>query len=294
LSLASDCQGKERELVDYNLSRPALFFAFLAYFKPANITRMAAALQEALLVRRVELIKFWQSVTPQSSQKTTSVMEKLGFEYVIKVREYSESATAQSDLTYFLNLPGGLDVELPSKTTVFIAQSYFAITDAGAAKLHNSSLFLIAGTNYYVRVQPTLLGSRFLGIYKMDGDKKVHEGGSCTLYTPQFTIEEVRRYMILPITALGIEGEFVYRKDLVDRVKNAVAKNHGTEILKPLIEMICYTLYKVSMDDTENRLIGKWCLIDCSYILATLYGYKLLRPRELRLDGSNTDIFASA
>ena len=59
LSLASDCQGKESELIDYSLSRLVLFFAFLAYFKPANITRIAAAFYEALLVRRVERIKFW-------------------------------------------------------------------------------------------------------------------------------------------------------------------------------------------------------------------------------------------
>lgn len=72
LSLASNYKGKERELVDYSLRRLAFFFALLTYFKPTNITRMAAALHEALqalLVRRAELIKFWQDVTLQSYQR---------------------------------------------------------------------------------------------------------------------------------------------------------------------------------------------------------------------------------
>lgn len=291
LSLASDCQGKEKVLVDYNSSRPALYFAFLAYFKPTNITRMAAALQEVLRVRRIQLMEFWQSVTLDSYKKTNSLMESLAFDYVLKVRAYSESATAESDLECFLGHLERVDIELPSKTAGFIARSYFAMTNGGATKLHNSRLFPIAETRFNIRVQPTLFGSRFLGIYQTDSEDKESESGSCTLYKPQFNIEDIWRYMVLPFIVLGTKGEFIYSKDLVDSVKDSVAKSHGAEALKPSIDVICYTLYKASLDETETHFHGKWCLVDCMYILTTLYGYKILKPREGWFDGSDGDTF---
>jgi hypothetical protein len=111
---------------------------------------------------------------------------------------------------------------------------------------------------------------------------------------PQFTFDETWRYVILPILALGTKSQFSYKKNLVNQVKNIVAKKQWTEVPRPWINLICYTLYTMSIDETKKRFRGKWCWVDCMHILTTLYGYKLSRPLEGRLSKSNAVIFASA
>ena len=281
LPLASDCQGKESELVDYNLSRPALFFAFLAYLKPTNITRMAAALHEALRVRRIELIKFWASVTPESYQKTTFAMEKLAFEYILEITAYYESATTRSDS---LGLPGEADIKLPSETKDFIARSYLAMGQEGAAKLEKYRLLPIAGTDYAIIVQPTLFGSRFMCICTSVDDEELYNGRSYTMYAPKYTVEEAWKYMILPTQVLLRPNEFTYEKKSIDQIKDSVAKNYGPEALKPSIDLACFALHDLNLDNTGTYL--QRCLVDCRYILTTLYEYKLLRPGEATITSS--------
>jgi hypothetical protein len=207
LSLAADCQGKERDLVDYSINCAPLYFAFLAYCKPTNVMRMAVALQKALLVGRARLSKFWHSVTPESPQNTTSAMKILAFEYVLKVQAYSELAISRLDFDCFFNLPNAMDTKVPSKTTVFIAKSYFATIDTGAAKLRNSKVFPIAKTNFSIRVQPTLLGSSFAGVYEKEGKGEEHDDNCWALQISPLPLNEIPKYMKPPHVELDSKSQ---------------------------------------------------------------------------------------
>jgi hypothetical protein len=76
---------------------------------------------------------------------------------------------------------------------------------------------------------------------------------------------------------------------LVNQAKNIIAKKYRTEVLKPSTDLICYTLYTMSIDETKKRFSGKWCLVVGMYILTILYVYKLLRPLEVRFKKSIAD-----
>ncbi|KAF8858754.1 hypothetical protein BDZ45DRAFT_802333 [Acephala macrosclerotiorum] len=89
VSLASDCEGKEKEIID-SLSRPALFFALLAYFEPTDVAKMATTLEYILVLRTAELLEFRESViSSHFNMKGTSQIEQKAFDCIRELKNYS-------------------------------------------------------------------------------------------------------------------------------------------------------------------------------------------------------------
>jgi hypothetical protein len=263
LSMASDCQGQESRLVDYSLSSPALFFALIARFEPSNVLKFATVLQDALVVRRVELLKYWNSVSADNTLNASSPMEELAFDYIRKVESYGKSVAS------------GLS---SSQAPDIIAQSFLAANAPELLK-QRDKLFSIEGTKLYLLLKHTLFGFHFRGVYQSNGDENRGEGMSLVLFSPQFTLEQVWRSMILPAIVLDSDNAHVMEPGLIADIKEAVVKNHGQDAVNPEIGIICYTLAELGRRDKfkDDRL----CLVDCRYVVHTLYGHSLMRPSEV-------------
>ena len=63
-------------------------------------------------------------------------------------------------------------------------------------------------------------------------------------------------------------------------VKGGVVGNHGPDAVEPSVDIICYTLAELRRRGKFKN--GKLCLVDCRYVVSTLYGYSLMRPLEYK------------
>ena len=281
LSLASDCEGRESEITDYNLSRPALFFALLAHFKPAHPAKLATILQEALHVRRVQLMKFWNDVPEESGHDSTSYGEKTACDYIRQLKKYRQSSDFSVDLKSLCGSESEADLwisGLPSKTPPFIFLSCLAAAtplpqqvDKEALCPERDSLFQIDGTRFCVRAKPTLFGFKFCKVYKSTGDNTWQR------FDPSFTEAENWVFTVLPKVLLSGDSEFLQSKFL-DDVKDTVAAKYGVAALKPDIENILCTLTEFAQSEEFKDL----CIVDCRYVLTTVYYYRILRPVEVQ------------
>lgn len=79
----------------------------------------------------------------------------------------------------------------------------------------------------------------------------------------------------------------VYQPALITEIKQATVKSHGLDATKTNVDIICYKLALVGRWDKfkDNRL----CLVDCRYVVNTLYGYSLMRPHEVNVGFSFED-----
>jgi hypothetical protein len=280
LSLASDCEGRESGITDYNLSHPALFFALLAHLKPAHPAKLATILQEALLVRRVQLMKFWNDVPEESGHDSTFNGEETACNYIRQLKKYRQSSDFSFDLKSLWGSESEADLwipGLPSKTPPFIFLSCLAATpplpqqeDKEVLYPERDSLFQIDGTRFCVRAKPTLFGFKFCGVYKSTGDNTWQR------FNPSFTRAENWSFTVLPRMLLSRDSEFLQSKYL-DDVKDTVAVQYGATASKPDIENILCTLTEFAQDEEFKDL----CIVDCRYVFTTVYQYRILRPVEV-------------
>ena len=259
LSMASDCTGMESRLVDYSLSPSALFFALIAHFEPSNVLPFVTILQDALNVRRVELQEYMCSVFGDITRKPSSLMEKLAIDYIHRVQNY------------MVSIASGISVSHAE----FITQSYNAMLPSELP--HKHIVFHIKGTKLGLGFMPSLFGLHFRAVCKKEERDGAEEAdGIWETYNPPITVEQVWRYMILPAVVLDKSGPHLMDPDLIAPVKDAVVGNHGPDAVKPSIDIICYTLAELRRKEKfKNR---KLCLVDCRYVVGTLYGYSLMRP----------------
>ena len=260
LSMASDCKGLESRLVDYSLSIPALFFAFIAQLEPQNVSGFATSLQDALAVRRVELLKYWNAVSADGTIEASSHMEELAFDYIRSVENYGRS------------LASGLSISAPE-----IVTRSFVATNTPELLSQNDKLFRIDGTKLHLRFRSTLFGSLLQAVYKAAGEVKSNERYTLDPFRPSFTIEQVWKYMILPTILLKEDEAHLWNPALIADMKDAIVKLHGPDVAKPNIDIICFTLAEIRR---KENFKDKLCLIDCRYVLSALYGYSLMRPSE--------------
>jgi hypothetical protein len=259
LSMASDCIGMESRLVDYSLTPSMLFFALIAHFEPSNVLSFATILQDVLDVRRAELLEYMSSVSEDITRKPSSPMEKLAIDYIHRVKDY------------MVSIASGISVS----HTEFITQSYNAILPSKLP--HEHIVFRIKGTNFVLGFIPSLFGLHFRAVFKKREHVEAGEAdGSWEIYNPPFRFEQVWRYVVLPILVLDKNGPHLMDPDLIAPVKDAVVGNHGPDAVKPSIDIICYTLAELGRRDKFKN--GKLCLVDCRYVVSTLYGYSLMRP----------------
>jgi hypothetical protein len=261
LSMASDCIGMESRLVDYGISPSTLFFALIAHFEPSNVLSFATILQDALDVRRVELQEYMSSVSGDITREPSSPMEKLAIDYIHTVQNYGVS------------IASGISV-LHAEC---ITQSYNAILPLELPHIH--MVFQIKGTNLGLEFMPTLFGLHFRAILKKREHVEAGEtDGTWEFYNPPFTVEQAWRYMILPTVVLDESDSHLMDPRLIARLKDAVVGKHGPDAVKPSVDMICYMLAELRRGDKFKN--GKLCLVDCRYVVSTLYGYSLMRPLE--------------
>jgi hypothetical protein len=260
LSMASDCMGMESRLVDYELSPSTLFFALIAHFEPSNVSSFATILQDVLDVRRVELQEYMCSVSEDITRKPSSSMEKLAIDYIHRVQNY------------MVSIASGISVSHAE----FITQSYNAILPSELS--HKHVLFQIKGTKFGLGFMPSLFGLHFRAVLKKREHVEAGEAdGIWEIYNPPFTLEQVWRYMVLPTIILEQSDAHLMDPDLIAEVKGSVVGDHGPDAVKPSIDIICYTLAVLGRSDKFRK--GKLCLVDCRFVVSTLYGYSLMRPR---------------
>jgi hypothetical protein len=257
--MASDCTGMESRLVDYNLSPSALFFALIAHFEPSNVLPFVTILQDALNVRRVELQEYICSVIGDIIRKPSSLMEKLAIYYIHRVQNYMDS------------IASGISVSHAE----FITQSYNAIFPSELVQ--KRKIFRIKGTNLGLGFMPSLFGHRFRAVYKKREHVEAGEADNIwEIYNPPFTIEQIWKYMILPVAYLGRSGAHLLDPDVIAKIKGNFVKDHGLDAVNPSVDIICYTLTELGR--RENFKNGRLCLVDCRFVVSTLYGYSLMRP----------------
>ena len=259
LSMASDCKGLESRLVDYSLSVPALFFAFIAHLKPSNLLGFATNLQDVLGVRRVELLKYWKAISADDTINASSHLEELAFDYIRKVENYGKS------------LASDCLISAPQ----IVTQSFIAVNTPEMLS-QKDKLFRIEGTELFLRVRPTLFGYLLQDVYKITGEVESDKQFSLEVFSPPFTMEQVWKYMIVSTLTLGRDKEHLWDPVAIAQVKGAVVKNHGPDISKPHIDTVCYTLAELRRRESLKEKCP--CLVDCRYVVSALYGHSLMRP----------------
>jgi hypothetical protein len=249
----------ESRLVDYSLTPSMLFFALIAHFEPSNVLSFATILQDVLDVRRAELLEYMSSVSEDITRKPSSPMEKLAIDYIHRVKDY------------MVSIASGISVS----HTEFITQSYNAILPSKLP--HEHIVFRIKGTNFVLGFIPSLFGLHFRAVFKKREHVEAGEADNILeIYNPPFTIEQIWKYMILPVAYLGRSGAHLLDPDVIAKIKGNFVKDHGLDAVNPSVDIICYTLTELGR--RENFKNGRLCLVDCRFVVSTLYGYSLMRP----------------
>jgi hypothetical protein len=264
-SMAADCQERGSSIIDYSISIPALFFTLLAHFKPSDVLAFAAVLQETLNVRTVQLQEYWDNVSTEDNVPTASGVEALALAYIRQMKIYGKSLSS-----------GGCITSTPD----FIVRSYianFAPEALGKSDKHYwinpSSRF--ESSRFILCMKHTLLGLRFRRVYESNRPRDFeHE---IKVFQLPFTISEAWKYMILPSILLQMKTRHFYKAEHISPLKKQIIENHGVDAMYPSIDIICCTLAEMSRREAEFVL----CLVDCKYVVCTLYGHTLLRPLKL-------------
>ena len=259
-SMAADCQEPGSSIIDYSISIPALFFTLLAHFKPSDVLSFAANLQDTLSVRTVQLQECWDNVCTDDNVPTAAGVEALALTYVRKIKIYGKS------ISFSGCIPSTLD---------FIARSYTA-TFAPEALGKSDKYYRIETSRFYLCMKHTLLGLRLRRVCEGEGYPMRPGKWKMSEYQLPFTVPQVWKYMILPTILLQKKTQHLYKAEHILPVKNAVIEDHGVDALNPSIDIICYTLAEMSRRESKFVL----CLVDCKYVVCTLYGHTILRPIE--------------
>ncbi|KAE8442947.1 hypothetical protein EG329_002485 [Mollisiaceae sp. DMI_Dod_QoI] len=278
LVMASDCEGFESTLVDYNLSIPALFFSLIARFEPLDVASFSTILQDTLGVRRVQLMKYWDAVAADSHITASSPMEELSFNYIRKVDSYGKSQESSHLSQSSLWNPQILE---------FIVQSYLAAQRPELLD-KKDKLFRIGGTKLWLQFKHTLFGLHFVDVLVNNDDAQDHESDILCFFdlTPTGEQEEqMWKSMLLLANMLERDNKNLVDHDMIREWKETTTRNYGADIAEPDIEIICSTLQQFA--SREEFIMSRLCLVDCRYVVSSLYGYSLLRPSDVFMRGED-------
>jgi len=281
VSLASDCEGKEKEIIDYSLSSPALFFALLAYFEPTDVAKLATTLEYILVLCTAELLKFRESViSSHFNMNGTSRMEQRAFDYIRELKNYSpESFSMDLECMTKLGSESGLpDCKLPSKVRRFIFQSCLAasLMSSGIEDiLRIDELIRIDNTDMAIRARPTLYGLKFIGFYKKPGAGE-HMEADC--YVPSTLESSTVEISLLPLFEFALLHNLSLdtdHKKLQEERDEVLAKY---EVPKPSIGIVCNAINQLNS-------AGIYIYItDFQNILTCMFGYKLLPSTKMKMN----------
>lgn len=192
-------------------------------------------------------------------------MEELAFDYIRKIESYGKA------------LVSGFSTHQASE---FITRSHVAM-ETPRLLSQNDKMFRIEGTKLYLGFMQTLFGLRLCGVYESE---QVAEGDERIIWHPfdtPFTEDQPWSSMILPVILLGKDEGHIIDPAQIAELKESIAQNYGQDAASPSIEIICYTLGQLLLRDNFRN--GRLCLVNCRYVVSSLYGHPLMRPREVSL-----------
>jgi hypothetical protein len=287
LSLASDCAGLERVMVDYTVDRPLLFFALMAHIQPADPCKLSVILQEAFQVRKAELIKVWDKVSESPRRHTQNqdipYMQRAAEDYIRQVQEYGKSELILQDMDYLIEaITKQLDdssLVCPSHTLRIIALSYFAqisnkieiLNKNGRNVLNDLVYFPIEGLDIALIQKPTLFGYVFIGTARKT------PSGRWEIF-PHSRDNGEQAAICWSYAKLLIDGEGEHLStEHLDDVKEAMIKLHGLAIMDP--DPNTLSLVLTALNNQRDL-----CMTDCRYLITRVYGRKILDLQAFRLD----------
>jgi hypothetical protein len=230
-----------------------------------------------LSVRRVQLMKYWDAVATDSHLMASSPMEERSFNYIRKVVSYGKSWESS-----FWNEASLSNPQVPE----FIVQSYLA-TQRPEFLHQKDKLFQIEGTKFWLQFKHTLFGLHFVDVLVNKENAKDHESDILCFFNLPLTgeqKEQMWKSMQLPANMLEKDDEHLLDHGMITEWKEKTTKNYGAEVAEPDIEMICCILQQF---DREYFIMSRLCLVDCRYVVSSLYGYSLLRPSDVCMRGED-------
>lgn len=153
ISLSSDCIGFEKQLVDYSIERPMLFFAVLAHCAPADPSTLASQLQDILQVRRHNLIRLWYQISGLSVSYYNafdSHLKTIAINYVRQIHNYRDS----SDVCLRHSIRGPRESEVVKRSRQLLPDALKGIL--GDFTSEDLRYFAIENCNIGLLFRPTL------------------------------------------------------------------------------------------------------------------------------------------
>jgi hypothetical protein len=199
-------------------------------------------------------------------------MEELSFNYIRKVVGYGKSQ--ESSLW---------NPQIPE----FIAQSYLAAQRPELLQ-KKDKLFQIGGTKLWLQFKHTLFGLHFVDVLVSKEDAKDHESDILCFFDLPLTgeqEEQMWKSMHLLANMLEKDDEHLLDHGKITEWKEITTRNYGTEVAEPDIEIICCKLQQFG--SREEFIMSRLCLVDCRYVVSSLYGYSLLRPSDVCMRGED-------
>jgi hypothetical protein len=284
LSLASDCDGREITIANYDLDAPALFLGLMDLVKPANITEFTSILQEILEIRTCQLLRYTKWVTTSSEPiKAKSPMDEMAATFVSSVKNLLVSpASGVSD--------GSSSVQrLPNHPTQTetSADWYTQCRSYAESTINDDKkpLFEIQNTSFAILANPTLIGLQFVRVYrKVESDvEPVPEGESrwqvyelpsqLDLDKLGILIKYFFKDVLDPDKRLSLEEREFFQEESTMRV---LLQGLGPDFANPSIELILGILLVLHLV-SDNGI----CMTICRYVITASYGYKIVSPRWL-------------
>lgn len=272
LSLSSDCIGFEKQLVDYTIERPMLFFAVLAHCAPADPSTLASQMQDILQVRRHDLTRLWYQIGDLSAgyyDPSDSHLKTIAMNYVRQVHDYGNSgdfchglrlSTAEADR------PTPFDTR--TRESQFVGQSHQLLPDAlkgnlGIFTSEDLKYFAIEDYDLGLMFRPTLFGY----VYECCALKR---SGGCQPIKAnlEFFQDSTLRRMLALIREeddeVAWDGSWI---------RTMIGLKSGEKRL-PDVESLCSLLDRLS----QNRVL---CLIECRFIVTGIFGHAIFEPRQI-------------
>lgn len=236
LSLASDCIGREKDLVDYAIAIPDLFLAVLNFCQPKRVVHFASLLQTALHISMLDLVFCFIPTTPNlpeakdgrtegqeallQESANASYLQRLATEFKVKLmderrcRDRSVSLSEEEIREYCGNRASdgrGDDHKFswPSEAEFF---RICGIAEHGLDSRCDEA-YILEGIGLGLIFRPTLLGNYLRGFFRSFGDHgKIFEAKPLSEVLPEGQLDNVRLFAFAIWRHLHLSSPVGYRK----------------------------------------------------------------------------------
>lgn len=279
LSLATEFEGREHEIIDYKLSVEQLFIALVAFCETEEPGKFSSYLQDTLQVRFSDLIPVWNALVEQvtgngPASYNLSIPERKTIQYVRRLwtsPEPIDFMTAPSSGTSSLHMSLAY-VTLPR---LFRTPETNQIVEQ---KLQNQHLwfYVVGNSDYALRFTPSIFGPVLQDFVCKSSDDKwsTFEPEPFTQKEDDESVWTRSGYLVPPSRVLGA----ALPKEMVVLQKNDQRMLFSPECLDLEPDMVVRVLAEL------NRERGDLCLLACRSLIEWYYGYCLAGPYNA--DGS--------